>query len=151
VSAAPAKKHVPTWVSVLVVVVALGAVAAVYYYGTNVPTVPAKPKKVMDMDKLAGEQILGPKTAALQVEAFFLPLAGEAAMKALRELQAKYPKEVSLYLGSPNMARGKKRGAQDGDIFLNRKRVATKGDVETARRLIEEKVKTSPAPAPAPK
>ena len=133
----------------LVIVVALGAVAAVYYYGTNVPTVPAKPKKVMD--KLAGEETLGPKTAALQVEAFFLPLAGEAAMKALRELQAKYPKQVSLYLGSPTMARGKERGAQDGDIFLNRKRVATKGDVEIARRLIEEKVKTSPTPAPAPK
>jgi hypothetical protein len=46
------------------------------------------------------------------------------------------------------MARGKERGAQDGDIFLNRKRVATKGEVETLRRLLEEKLKTSPTPAP---
>ena len=143
----PKRKAIHPAVAAIIIVALLAIIAAIYYYGTAVPIQPAaggggaKP----GAQKRVGEQAIGPKDARVKIQAFVHPRSSQAPVLALKSLAAKYPNEVSLYVGSPNMAVGSSMGAAEGDIFVNGKKVASGGDAEAVRKMLEQQLG---APAP---
>ncbi len=139
------RKEVHPVVAAIVIAAVVAGVIVFYYYATEVPRAPAgTPKRVIKRSDWAGEEKIGPASAAVKIQGFFLPTTGESAKQALRDLAKQYPEQVYLYLGSPNMGIGQRAGAKDGDVFLNGKRVATGGDVATLQGLVQEKLGTGP-------
>ncbi len=133
----------PVLAGVIIAAVVLG-IGVAYYKATEVPQTAGKNPKGVSLKKLIGEETIGPEDAQVKIQAFFLPTTGEASKQVLRDLANKYPQQVQCYTGSPNMGVGQRLQAKDGDVFVNGKRVATGGDVQTAVKMVEGQLGAPP-------
>ena len=139
--ATPVKKgQVHPVLAAIVIIAVLAAVGVIYWYGARPPAIPkgsGGPKKKFSWKKLAGETWLGDENAAIKIQGFFRPNSGKAAQDSLKALQAQYPRQVHLYMGSPSMGVGQNLKAKDGQIYVNGKLVAENGDAEAVKKAVE--------------